>query len=89
MKFKTSDLIDNSLNWCVANALGELDAEILVGKIVTKAVIVDLNGNVFSFRIGDYFFPSTKWAIGGPIIEFGDITVGPWGIPALIWHIRD
>ncbi len=66
---KVANATGPALDWLVAKALGELEAEVLVGKATTKAVIVDDGGGPFSFRIGEYFRPSTDWSQAGPIIE--------------------
>lgn len=56
MKIKTSELTGAALDWAVAKCEG-----------------VDLNihsGLVLSIRgDGDWWYPSTNWAQGGPIIE--------------------
>jgi hypothetical protein len=72
-KVKTSELVQPALDWAVAKALGEFDAEVKVGKKVSKAVVLDGSHGVVWMRTGDYFRPSGVWAQGGPIIEREEI----------------
>ena len=65
MKIKTSELDGAALDWAVAKCEG-LD-------------IRRLSGGEFLLADGDFWFPSTDWAQGGPIIEREGIGLLPSG----------
>ena len=61
MKIKTSELQGPALDWAVAEC--------------EELGIRRLSGGEFLLADGDFWFPSTDWAQGGPIIEREKISV--------------
>ena len=61
MKIKTSELQGPALDWAVAKC--------------EELGIRRLSGGEFLLADGDFWFPSTDWAQGGPIIEREKISV--------------
>lgn len=55
MKIKTSELSGAQLDWAVAHC--------------EELKLSRLSGGEFLLSNGDFWFPSTNWAQGGPIIE--------------------
>ena len=68
-KVKTSELIGPALDWAVAKCEGELDTDIRINRVVSKAAVLDGPHGVVSMRTGDYLRYSVDWCQGGPIIE--------------------
>ncbi len=64
MKLKTSELQGAALDWAVAEC--------------EELGIRRLSGGEFLLADGDFWFPSTDWAQGGPIIEREWLDVTPW-----------
>ena len=65
MKIKTSELSGVALNWAVAHC--------------EELKLSRLSGGEFLLSNGDFWFPSTNWAQGGPIIEREGIALGQTG----------
>ena len=63
MKIKTSDLTLLALDWAVARC-----------EFVGTPPIKEVSGVLYTIE-GDYWNPSTDWALGGPIIEREEISI--------------
>ena len=68
MKIKTSELTGPALDWAVAKCKGQ--------------ALLDPNNNEWEYcwnllgdNSGNYYFPSSDWSQGGPILEREGITV--------------
>lgn len=78
MKIKTSELIDQALDWAVAKCLtgGEI---FQCGRVAHQVVLHSVGGTTAPYFMKDSgvircaFEPSENWAQGGPIIERGHI----------------
>ena len=75
MKIKTSELDGAQLDYAVAHC--------------EELKLSRLSGGEFLLSNGDFWFPSTNWAQGGPIIEREEIKVGPQicsGWESTVWE---
>jgi len=68
-KLSTHQLVGAPLDWAVATALGETEADMPFAQWDTKAIVIDHYNLPFSNRTGRTFSPSTNWNEGGPIIS--------------------
>lgn len=71
MKIKTSDLIDQALNWAAAKAVKPNYGDVRTHQANTGKWFVTIHGEAGNFQ------PSTNWAQGGPIIEREGILLRP------------
>jgi len=82
---KTSDLTGAALDWAVAKACGLIDAEVLIRRAKSKAVVIDVESKtLFDMRFGRDWRPSHAGEQGGPIIEREGIATRKHG--SGIWY---
>jgi hypothetical protein len=72
---KTSELIDEKLDWAVLEASGAYREYVHWREAVGDSV---LSNPIWFKRLGGS--PSTNWSQGGPIIEREKINIGPKGV---------